>query len=205
MKITLPSQSKMHSRDFTYGVATASFQIEGDFEGRLPCIWDTFCDKTGTIKDGSDGKTACDHINRWAADVNLITTLGVDAYRFSVSWGRVINQDGSVNQQGINFYIALLDKLIENNIKPFVTLFHWDLPQYLEDHGGWLNRETAYKFRDYVDLISQAFGDRVHSYATLNEPFCSAYLGYELGIHAPGLKSKNYGKKAAHHLLLAHG
>ena len=205
MKINLPSHSKMRTVEFTYGVATASFQIEGGFESRLPCIWDTFCDKPGAIKDNSDGKTACDHINRWADDIDLITSLGVDAYRLSIAWGRVINLDGTLNQQGADFYVAILDKLIENGIKPFVTLFHWDLPQHLEDEGGWLNRQTAYKFADYVDLITKAFGNRVHSYATLNEPFCSAYLGYELGIHAPGLKSKNYGKKAAHHLLLAHG
>ncbi len=132
-------------------------------------------------------------------------SLGVDAYRFSISWPRVIKQDGSLNQQGVDFYIQLLDELNERNIKPFVTLYHWDLPQHLEDKGGWLNRDTAFHFRDYVDLISQAFGDRVYSYATLNEPFCSAYLGYEAGIHAPGIVGKEFGKKAAHHLLLAHG
>ncbi len=205
MKITLPQHSAMTSREFTYGVATASFQIEGAADQRLPTIWDTFCATPGKIKDGSNGDVACDHLNRWQQDVDLIMSLGVDAYRFSIAWGRVINLDGSINQAGVDFYIRLLDKLEQHKIKAFVTLFHWDLPQHLQEQGGWLNRHTAYLFADYVDLISQALGDRVHSYATLNEPFCSAYLGHEIGIHAPGLASKQYGKKAAHHLLLAHG
>jgi beta-glucosidase len=205
MKMTLPKQSKMQDRAFTYGVATAAFQIEGAFETRLPCNWDSFCEMPNKIKDASNGKIACDHINRWREDIDLIISLGVDAYRFSVSWSRVIKLDGTLNPQGVDFYIGLLDKLKQNNIKPFVTLYHWDLPQHLEDAGGWLNRDTAYRFKGYVDLISQAFGDRVHTYTTLNEPFCSAYLGYELGVHAPGIKGKIFGKKAAHHLLLAHG
>ncbi|MEH6548781.1 MAG: GH1 family beta-glucosidase [Pseudomonadales bacterium] len=205
MKIVLPEKSLMKSSDFVYGVATASFQIEGGADSRLPCIWDTFCQQPGAIRDGKDGSLACDHLSRWQSDIDLIESLGVDAYRLSISWPRVICRDGSLNQVGVDFYIRLLDRLIEKNIKPFVTLYHWDLPQYLEDEGGWLNRETAYRFRDYADLISKAFGDRVHSYATLNEPFCSAYLGYQFGNHAPGLSSKEYGKKAAHHLLLAHG
>jgi beta-glucosidase len=205
MKISLPLHSALNSRDFVFGVATAAFQIEGAYEGRLPCIWDTFCDTKGTIKDSSNGKVACDHIARWQEDVELVASLGVDAYRFSVSWPRVIKQDGSLNQQGVDFYLTLLDSLIAKGIKPFVTLYHWDLPQYLEDEGGWLNRDTAYRFRDYVDLISTAFADKVYSYATLNEPFCSGYLGYELGVHAPGKVGKQYGKKAVHHLLLAHG
>ncbi|WP_246840560.1 GH1 family beta-glucosidase [Lacimicrobium sp. SS2-24] len=203
--ISLPSASPLLRQDFTFGVATASFQIEGAAQSRLETIWDRFCDTPGKIRDGSDGKTACEHLLHWEADLRLIRSLGVDAYRFSVSWARVMHEDGSVNQQGLDFYIALLDRLNEYAIKPFVTLYHWDLPQYLEDQGGWLNRDTAYRFRDYADCVSKAFGDRVHSYATLNEPFCSAYLGYEAGIHAPGHKSRAYGKQAAHHLLLAHG
>ncbi|MFT5163706.1 MAG: beta-glucosidase, partial [Alteromonadaceae bacterium] len=205
MKITLPTQSKLRTKDFTFGVATASFQIEGAATTRLPSIWDTFCTTPGVIKDNSNGDVACDHLARWEEDIDLILALGVDSYRFSVSWPRVINQDGSINEQGMGFYVRLLDRLNQHNIKAFVTLYHWDLPQYLEDEGGWLNRQTAYRFSEYVDKVSRAFGERVHSYATLNEPFCSAYLGYEMGIHAPGLKSKDYGKKAAHHLLLAHG
>lgn len=204
-KLTLPPASKMLSPDFTYGVATASFQIEGAVEKRLPCIWDTFCATEGKIADGSNGDIACDHANLWQQDVELIESLGVSAYRLSISWPRVITQEGKLNNQGVKFYTDLFDALNAKNIKPFVTLYHWDLPQYLEDNGGWLNRDTAYAFEHYVDLITQAFGERVYSYATLNEPFCSSYLGYEVGIHAPGKVGKAYGRKAAHHLLLAHG
>lgn len=205
VKLTLPAATKMLAKDFTYGVATASFQIEGGIDSRLPCIWDTFCNTPNKIADASTGEVACDHYNRWQGDIELISSLGVDAYRLSISWPRVITESGELNPEGVAYYIGILDELKSKNIKAFVTLYHWDLPQYLEDKGGWLNRETAYKFRDYADLISVAFGDRVHAYATLNEPFCSAFLGYEAGIHAPGIVGKQYGKKAAHHLLLAHG
>ena len=205
MKLTLPLNSRLQDPAFTFGVATASFQIEGAADSRQPCIWDTFCATEGKIRDGSDGKTACDHLNKWREDIELIDSLGVDAYRLSIAWGRVLHQDGSINHAGAQFYIDLLDELKRRNIKAFVTLYHWDLPQHIEDNGGWLNRNTAYLFQDYADKISRLFGDRVHSYATLNEPFCSSYLGYEVGIHAPGLKKKAYGRQAAHHLLLAHG
>lgn len=205
MKISLPNNSKMNSKEFTFGVATASFQIEGGVNDRLPCIWDTFCATDGKIIDQSNGDTACDHFNKWHQDVDLIESLGVDAYRLSISWPRVIKLDGSLNQAGVDFYTKLLDELKARNIKTFVTLYHWDLPQHLENKGGWLNRNTAYAFEQYVDFITKALGNRVDSYATLNEPFCSAYLGYEAGIHAPGIKGKKFGKKAAHHLLLAHG
>ena len=205
MSIQLPANSKMLQQDFVYGVATASFQIEGGIEHRLPCIWDTFCAKPGTISDKSDGSVACDHFNLWQSDIDLIDSLGVDAYRLSISWPRVMNADGSANDDGLAFYIRLLDGLNAKGIKPFVTLYHWDLPQYLEDNGGWLSRETAYKFAQYAELITKAFKGKVHSYATFNEPFCSAYLGYEVGVHAPGKVGKEYGRKAAHHILLAHG
>lgn len=205
MKISLPASSPLTDDSFIYGVATAAFQIEGAADTRLPCIWDTFCAKPGTISDGSDGQVACDHINRWQEDLDLIEHLNVDAYRFSVSWPRVMHADGSPNPEGLAFYVALLDRLAEKNIKAFVTLYHWDLPQHLEDAGGWQNRATAYQFQQYADLVSRTFGDRVYSYATLNEPFCSAYLGYEVGIHAPGIADQKAGRAAAHHLLLAHG
>jgi len=204
-KLSLPTNSSMLTKEFIYGVATASFQIEGGIANRLPCIWDTFCGKENTIIDGSNGDVACDHFNLWQQDIELIDSLGVDAYRLSISWPRVINESGELNQEGVNYYLAILEALKARNIKAFVTLYHWDLPQYLEDKGGWLNRETAYKFSDYADKISRAFDGLVHAYATLNEPFCSAFLGYEAGIHAPGIKGKEFGKKAAHHLLLAHG
>jgi len=204
-KLSLPQSSNMLQRDFTYGVATASFQIEGGVEQRLPCIWDTFCDTPNKVLDASNGDIACDHFNLWQEDIELIDSLGVDAYRFSISWPRVITKDGELNEDGVNYYLGILNRLKSKNIKAFVTLYHWDLPQHLEDNGGWLNRETAFQFKHYADLISRAFGDLVYAYATLNEPFCSAYLGYEAGIHAPGLVGQEYGRKAAHHLLLAHG
>lgn len=206
MKISIPDNSRLKSKDFIFGVATSSFQIEGAVDKREPCIWDTFCAHPGRkIKDDSNGDIACDHYHLWDKDVDLIASLGVDAYRFSVCWPRVVRNDGSINEEGLQFYINLLDKLNRIGIKPFVTLYHWDLPQHLEDNGGWLNRETAYAFRDYANIVSKAFGDRVTSYATLNEPFCSAHLGYEVGVHAPGHASPKKGRQAAHHLLLAHG
>lgn len=204
-QLTLPKNSPMLSKDFIYGVATASFQIEGSADKRLPCIWDTFCATPGKIADNSNGERACEHVIKWREDIALIDSLGVDAYRLSISWPRVITLDGTLNHDGVKFYTDILDELARRNIKAFVTLYHWDLPQHLEDKGGWLNRETAFEFERYVDLISKAFGDKVYSYATLNEPFCSSYLGYEIGVHAPGIKGREFGRKAAHHLLLAHG
>ncbi|OHU88079.1 MULTISPECIES: GH1 family beta-glucosidase [Pseudoalteromonas] len=203
--LRLKSDSPLNNEQFTFGVATSSYQIEGDRAARLETIWDKFCEGKGNIADGSNGDVACEHIKHWQQDVQMIAGLGVDAYRFSVAWGRILNRDGSINERGLKFYVSLLDKLKELGIKAYVTLYHWDLPQYLEDTGGWLNRDTAFAFANYVDVVSREFGNRVYSYATLNEPWCSAYLGYEAGIHAPGLKSKQFGKQAAHHLLLAHG
>ncbi|MCC5854067.1 MAG: beta-glucosidase [Idiomarina sp.] len=204
-KIKLPLHSELLSRDFIFGVATSSFQIEGAADRREPCIWDTFCAEQGRIKDGSHGLNACEHIDRWQDDVALIASLGVDAYRFSIAWGRVIRADGTVNQEGLGFYVNLVERLAALGIASHVTLYHWDLPQYLEDRGGWLNRETAYRFAEYAEVVAKALGNHVASYATLNEPFCSAYLSYEAGIHAPGYKNRKYGRQAAHHLLLAHG
>ncbi len=204
-KIQLPADSPMTRKSFLFGVAAASFQIEGGADTRLESIWDRFCAKPDKIADGSDGLVACDHFNRWEADIDLIEQLGVDAYRLSVSWPRVMHKDGTLNSEGADFYVRILDRLAEKNIKAFVTLYHWDLPQHLEDQGGWLNRDTAYKFAEYVDAITKVFGDRVHTYTTLNEPFCSAYLGYGVGVHAPGLSGPDEGRIAAHHLLLGHG
>lgn len=204
-QISLPKYSKMLNPKFCFGVATAAFQIEGGSQHRLPCIWDTFCSKEDTIEDQSNGDVACDHYHLWERDIQLIQSLGVDAYRFSISWGRVLHQDGSLNPQGIEFYLGILKQLKQYNIKAYVTLYHWDLPQHIEDQGGWLNRNTAYLFAEYVEKVAIAFAGLVYSYATLNEPFCSSYLGYGTGEHAPGFKNKNYVKKSAHHLLLAHG
>lgn len=202
---SISSKSHLASTDFTWGVATSAFQIEGHKEKSFPCIWDEFCSRDGTIRDLSDGSEACNHVMLWEDDIQMIASLGVDAYRFSVSWARVIDNQGRLIPTGVAFYLKLLNALNELNIKAYVTLYHWDLPLYHQKNGGWLNRETAYRFAEYVDLITQAFGDRVYSYTTLNEPFCSAYLGHELGIHAPGIADKAAGKIAAHHLLLAHG
>ena len=204
-KLSLPANSPLLSNEFTFGVATASFQIEGGADSRLPCIWDKFCATPGKIADNSNGLVACDHYNNWANDIALIDSLGVDAYRLSISWPRVIKADGSLNPVGIKFYTDILDELARRDIKAFVTLYHWDLPQHLEDQGGWLNRNTAFEYAKYVDLVSEAFAERVYSYATLNEPFCSSYLGYEIGVHAPGIVGREFGRKAAHHLLLGHG
>ena len=205
MTFNIEKNSRLNSKKFLYGVATASFQIEGGKDSRLDCIWDTFCATEGKIADSSNGEVACEHYHLWQEDVALIDSLGVDAYRLSLSWPRLVTIDNRLNYEGVNFYIKLLDELNRRGIKPFVTFYHWDLPQHIEDNGGWLNRDTAYLFGDYVELVSLAFGDRVSSYATLNEPFCSSYLGYEVGVHAPGLVGKDNGRKAAHHLLLAHG
>lgn len=195
----------MLTPDFVFGVATSSFQIEGAADSREPSIWDTFCNEPGRIKDASNGLVACEHVKNWQADVELIASLGVDAYRFSVAWGRVIKADGTVNQEGLRFYTNLVDALNSKGIAVHMTLYHWDLPQYLQDQGGWLNRETAQRFAEYAEVMVKALGNKVASYATLNEPFCSAYLSYEAGIHAPGVKNRQQGRQAAHHLLLAHG
>jgi beta-glucosidase len=205
--ISLPLESPLRDQNFIFGIATSSFQIEGasTTDGRLASIWDQFCQKPGAIKDGSNGDIACDHYHLWRQDLALIAELGVDSYRFSIAWPRVMLKNGELNPVGVAFYQSILSELERLNIKAFVTLYHWDLPQYLEDEGGWLNRNTAYAFADYADKITQALRGPVYSWATLNEPFCSAYLGYQYGIHAPGLVGEAYGKKAAHHLLLAHG
>lgn len=203
--ISLPADSSLLSREFLFGSATSSFQIEGDIDSRLECIWDKFCEQQGAIADNSDGKIACDHINRWQEDLAILEDLGVDAYRFSISWPRVIDEKGELIKKGVQFYSTLIDALNERGIKPFVTLYHWDLPQHLEDKGGWLYRQTAYAFKNYVDMITRELGERVFSYATFNEPFCSAYLGYEIGVHAPGRIGRANGRTAAHHILLAHG
>ncbi len=194
--------------DFTWGVATSSYQIEGstDADGAGPSIWSTFCAEPGRIVDGSDGAVACDHYRRWGSDLDLIKELGVTAYRFSLSWPRILPEGrGRVEQRGLDFYDRLVDGLLERGIEPWATLYHWDLPQALQDVGGWPERSTAYAFADYADLVTARLGDRVRAWATLNEPWCSAFLGYEAGEHAPGLRSRSHHLQASHHLLLAHG
>ena len=194
--------------DFRWGVATASYQIEGAVaeDGRRPSIWDTFAATPGKVAHGDTGAIACDHYHRWQDDLDLMRDLGVQAYRFSVAWPRVIPDGvGPVNERGLDFYDALVDGLLARGIEPFATLYHWDLPQSLQDAGGWPWRGIVEPFVAYADAVTRRLGDRVRAYATLNEPWCSAYLGYDDGEHAPGLQDRRLGLQAAHHLLLAHG
>lgn len=193
---------------FVWGAATAAFQIEGaaSEDGRTPSIWDTFCRQPGRVLAGDTGDVACDHYHRIEEDLDLIASLGLPSYRFSVSWPRVIpSADGPVNAVGLDFYQRLVDGLLDRGITPLVTLYHWDLPQALQDAGGWLSRDTVDRFMDYVLVVGKALGDRVETFTTLNEPWCSAFLGYGSGVHAPGIADSPSALTAAHHLNLAHG
>ena len=172
-------------------------------DGKLPSIWDDFCRQPGSILDGSDGLIACDHVHRMAEDVAMIADLGFRHYRFSIAWTRVADQQGQPIAAGFDFYKRLLDALARKGITPNATLFHWDLPSHLE--GGWLNRETAYRFADYAQLVARELGDALPRVATLNEPWCSAFMGYDLGVFAPGHRNREESLAAAHHLVLAHG
>lgn len=207
MTFKLPEHSKMHSNDFIFGAATASFQIEGanTADGRCESIWDRFCATPGKVFEGHDGSIACDHYNRLEEDLNLMSELGLEAYRFSVAWPRIEPTPGQWNEKGFAFYERLIDGLLARGIKPFLTLYHWDLPQWMEDRGGWMNRDTAYRFAEYADKISKRFGDKVVSYCTFNEPMCSAFVSYRWGAHAPGYKDERMAFQTAHHLMLAHG
>lgn len=194
--------------DFTWGVATSAFQVEGghDADGKGPSIWDTFCQDPANIKDHSDGKVACDHYHRYREDVDIMAALGVDAYRLSMAWPRVQpDGKGAWNEAGFGFYDRLFDALLEKGIRPFVTLYHWDLPQGLQDGGGWLARDTAWRFADYAREVARRFGDRVASIATHNEPWCTANLGYGNAQFAPGVRDLKQSIQVSHHLLLSHG
>ncbi|MFP5331318.1 MAG: GH1 family beta-glucosidase [Acidimicrobiia bacterium] len=194
--------------DFTWGVATASYQIEGAVseDGRRESIWDRFSHTPGKVLGGDTGDVACDHYHRMREDVRLIADLGVDAYRFSVAWPRVVPDGiGRVNHPGLDFYDQLVDELLDHGVQPWPTLYHWDLPQALEDRGGWRNRVTAEAFLDYAAAVVDRIGDRVPRFMTLNEPWCSAILGHLTGEHAPGLRDAEAALTAAHHLLLGHG
>ena len=195
-------------QDFKWGVATSSFQIEGahDSDGKGPSIWDTFCDIEGKIADASNGHVACEHYTRWPEDVELITSLGVNAYRFSMSWPRVQpDGQGAWNEAGFAFYDQLIAALEKRGIELHLTLNHWDLPQSLQDQGGWDNREICAHFTRYATEVARRFGRRVHSICTHNEPWVIAILGYEQGIFAPGIQSRKQAMLAMHHLLLSHG
>jgi beta-glucosidase len=193
---------------FRFGASTASYQVEGavDEDGRGRSIWDTFCAEPGRIADGSSGAVACDHYHRYPEDVALMSALGLDGYRFSVAWPRVQPEgSGLLEQRGLAFYDRLVDELLESGIAPMATLFHWDLPQPLEDRGGWLTRETALRFADYATAVGERLGDRVAHWVPVNEPNVVAMAGYATGMHAPGRALGRDALPVAHHLLLGHG
>ncbi|WP_097885473.1 GH1 family beta-glucosidase [Streptomyces sp. st140] len=194
--------------DFTWGVATAAYQIEGAVaeDGRSPSIWDTFSHTPGKVDGGDTGDIACDHYHRVPEDIGLIKQLGADAYRFSVAWPRVLpGGDGPVNKAGLDFYDRLVDGLLEAGVTPFATLYHWDLPQVLQDRGGWTVRETSEHFAAYASQVVERLGDRVKDWATLNEPLCSAWIGHLEGRMAPGLTDLTAAVRASYHLHLGHG
>ena len=186
---------------FTWGVSTSAYQVEGavDEDGRVPSIWDTFTHTPGKIEGGGTGDVACDNYHRWREDLDLIAGLGASAYRFSISWPRLHDP------RGVAHYDRLIDGLLERGIEPLVTLYHWDLPQSLEDEGGWLNRNTVDRFAEYAATCFDAYGDRVRRWITINEPWIVGLLGYRLGLHAPGHRNVREEVTAFHHLLLAHG
>lgn len=193
---------------FLWGVATSAYQIEGawDEDGRGVSIWDTFCHTPGNVQDGSTGDVACDHYHRWPEDVALMRQIGVDAYRFSVSWPRILPEGwGQVNQKGLDHYSRLVDRLLEAGITPFLTLYHWELPQPLQDRGGWPARETAAAFADLAEAVVGRLGDRVDHWITHNEPWCTSFLSHQMGLHAPGWQDWRAALAAAHHVLLSHG
>lgn len=191
----------------SFGAATASYQVEGGVheDGRGPSIWDTFTARPGTIRDGSSGEIACDSFHRYPEDIELLSGLGAEWYRFSVAWPRIVPEGtGRVEQRGLDYYDRLVDGLLDRGIRPMATLYHWDLPQPLEDAGGWPVRATAEAFAEYAAIVHERLADRVPLWATLNEPWVAAYLGYAAGVHAPGRAEGPVAHKAAHHLLLGH-
>ena len=194
--------------DFRWGAATAAYQIEGAVAegGRSPSIWDTFCRVPGAIDNGDTGDIACDHYHRWPEDIGLMRRLGLDSYRFSIAWPRVLpDGTGRVNAAGIDFYDRLVDNLLDAGVTPFPTLYHWDLPQTLQDRGGWPARETAFAFAGFASVVGERLGDRVTDWFTINEPLCSAWIGHLEGTMAPGIKDLSLAIPASHHLLLGHG
>ncbi|NJN54962.1 MAG: beta-glucosidase [Anaerolineae bacterium] len=194
--------------NFIWGAATSSYQIEGGWneDGKSESIWDRFTHTPGKIEDKSTGDVACDHYHRWPQDVAMMRSLNLQAYRFSIAWPRILPDGvGRVNQKGLDFYGRLVDGLLETGITPFVTLYHWDLPQILQDKGGWPERFIVDAFVEYTDVLSRHLGDRVKNWITHNEPWVAAFLGYQIGEHAPGLHDRTAALQAAHHLLLSHG
>ncbi|MEW1892354.1 GH1 family beta-glucosidase [Streptomyces sp. NPDC085659] len=204
----VPEATTTFPTGFVWGAATAAYQVEGAAaeDGRTPSIWDTFSRTPGKVRNGDTGDIAADHYHRYRDDVALMKQLGLKAYRFSISWSRVQPTGrGPAVQRGLDFYRKLVDELLEAGITPVATLYHWDLPQELEDAGGWPERATAERFADYTAIMAGALGDRVGTWTTFNEPWCSAFLGYGSGVHAPGRTEAASALRAAHHLNLAHG
>ena len=196
------------SKKITWGAATSSYQIEGAAteDGRMPSIWDTFSHTPGKVVNGESGDVACDHYHRYPEDVAIMKDLGIEAYRFSLAWPRLFPVgDKRREQRGFDFYNRLIDELLEAGIKPLITLYHWDLPQPLQDEGGWANRSIVNVFADYAQAAAEAYGDRVSDWITLNEPWVSSWLGYGNGVHAPGVRDIDQALAAAHHTALAHG
>ncbi|MBZ5739605.1 GH1 family beta-glucosidase [Nocardioides mangrovi] len=204
-----PTRHLPDGSTLAFGAAAASYQIEGatDEDGRGPSIWDTFAARPGSTRDGRDGSVACDSYHRYDEDIALVAGLGRGSwYRFSVAWSRILPEGtGRVETRGLDYYDRFVDAALAQGVQPTGTLYHWDLPQTLEDRGGWLERSTAEAFADYAMIVHERLGDRVQVWATHNEPWCAAYLGYSAGIHAPGRKEGDAGHRAAHHLNLAHG
>ncbi|OON59556.1 beta-glucosidase [Massilia sp. KIM] len=194
--------------DFLWGCATSSYQIEGAgaVDGRVESIWDRFAATPGKIKDGSNGSVACDHYHRWPEDFDLGRELGLNAYRFSIAWPRIFGElGGKPNQKGLDFYSRLVDGMLERGLQPWATLYHWDLPQYLQDRGGWAERSTVDAFLEFADAMTRTLGDRVKHWITHNEPWCTAIIGNFEGWHAPGNTDFGTALQVAHHVLLSHG
>jgi beta-glucosidase len=191
---------------FLFGAATAAYQIEGTgFGGCGPCHWDSFAVTPGNVVRAEDGRRACDHFHRWPEDLDLLRAAQMDAYRFSTSWARVMPDGVNINPEGLDFYDKLVDGMLARGLKPFQTLYHWELPSAMADKGGWANRDTAFRFADFAEAITARLGDRVEAIATINEPWCVAWLSHFMGIHAPGLRDIRAAARAMHHILLAHG
>ena len=203
-----PLQRSDFPSDFRWGCSTSSYQIEGAAleDGRGESIWDRFCTRPGAIRDGSSGEVACDHYHRWPQDLDLARSLGVNAYRFSIAWPRVLPQGrGRVEMRGLDFYSRLVDGMLERGLEPWATLYHWDLPQALQNEGGWASRDTMHAFADYAELMARHLGDRVKHWITHNEPWVTAYLGHAYGVHAPGVSDMKTAVQVCHHLLVSHG
>ncbi|MDD5332181.1 MAG: GH1 family beta-glucosidase [Rhodoferax sp.] len=202
-------QRRDFASDFRWGCSTSSYQIEGavDQDERGESIWDRFCATPGHIRDGSSGAMACDHYRRWPQDLDLARNLGTNAYRFSIAWPRIFanGRGRAANQKGLDFYSRLVDGMLERGLEPWVTLYHWDLPQALQDQGGWANRDTVDAFVDYTDVVSRHLGDRIKHWITHNEPWCTAFHGHYEGVHAPGLKDFKTALQVCHNVLVSHG